>query len=196
MLKEVVSHRTLLEGDLAYLGTEGGAMMTESVHIERRQIDLRGVGLTIMLGRTGQPLLPEGSCGLLAWRGRLTPIISLIQVELLLGEAPLCQKSSFVISQWCDGSGRRRISGRFWVHFPTNLCGSLFFLRKPPAHLLHSYLSSLPSTKMTRKKGMITAEDLASLRSRYHITDHFELLAPSAGETFRSHREGCICLNE
>ncbi|KAL6003988.1 hypothetical protein ACLOJK_004534 [Asimina triloba] len=50
--------------------------------------------------------------------------------------------------------------------------------------------------RMTGKKGMITVEDSASLRSRYHISDLFELLAPSEGETLGSYREGCVGLNE
>ncbi|KAL5994277.1 hypothetical protein ACLOJK_035149 [Asimina triloba] len=61
---------------------------------------------------------------------------------------------------------------------------------------LRPYHSTLSFAKMMGKKGTITAEDLASLRSRYHILDLFDLLAPSARETLRSHREGCICINE
>ncbi|KAL5973142.1 hypothetical protein ACLOJK_037169 [Asimina triloba] len=49
---------------------------------------------------------------------------------------------------------------------------------------------------MTGKKGIMTTEDLVSLRLCYHILDLFELLAPSEGETLRSHCKGCVCLNE
>ncbi|KAL6004280.1 hypothetical protein ACLOJK_004827 [Asimina triloba] len=37
---------------------------------------------------------------------------------------------------------------------------------------------------MAGKRGMITIEDLASLRPCFRILDYFELLAPSKGETF------------
>ncbi|KAL5973249.1 hypothetical protein ACLOJK_037276, partial [Asimina triloba] len=49
---------------------------------------------------------------------------------------------------------------------------------------------------MTGKKGMIMSEELVSLRSRYLIPNFFELLATLEGETLRSHREGCVRLNE
>ncbi|KAL5994071.1 hypothetical protein ACLOJK_034942 [Asimina triloba] len=49
---------------------------------------------------------------------------------------------------------------------------------------------------MTGKKEMITSEDLASIWSRYLISNFFEFLIPLEGETLRSHREGCVCLNE
>ncbi|KAL6001525.1 hypothetical protein ACLOJK_007263 [Asimina triloba] len=80
----------------------------------------------------------------------------------------------------CGGDERRRISGGL----------------RSSVRLLHPCLSPLFSAQMTGKKGIITADDLASLRLRYHIPDYLELLPPSAGETFRSHREGCIYLNE
>ncbi|KAL6000554.1 hypothetical protein ACLOJK_024253 [Asimina triloba] len=47
---------------------------------------------------------------------------------------------------------------------------------------------------MTRKKGMIIVEDLASLRLHYHISDLFKLSAPSEGETLRSHHKGYVIL--
>ncbi|KAL5985872.1 hypothetical protein ACLOJK_027862 [Asimina triloba] len=65
-LLRVLSNRTSLEGDLAWLGRKGWKKATESVHIERRPIALRGVDLALMLGWTDQTLPPEGSCGLLA----------------------------------------------------------------------------------------------------------------------------------
>ncbi|KAL6001237.1 hypothetical protein ACLOJK_006969 [Asimina triloba] len=49
---------------------------------------------------------------------------------------------------------------------------------------------------MTGKKGIIAAVDLVSLRLRYHISDFFELSAPSERETLRSHRKGYVCLNK
>ncbi|KAL6001278.1 hypothetical protein ACLOJK_007010 [Asimina triloba] len=49
---------------------------------------------------------------------------------------------------------------------------------------------------MTGKKWMITSEELVSLRLRYLILNFCESLAPLEGETLRSHREGCVCLNE
>ncbi|KAL5978621.1 hypothetical protein ACLOJK_029738 [Asimina triloba] len=55
---------------------------------------------------------------------------------------------------------------------------------------------STPLAGMTEKKGMITSKDLASLWLRYLIPDFLELLAPLEGEILRSHREGCVCLNE
>ncbi|KAL6009567.1 hypothetical protein ACLOJK_022797 [Asimina triloba] len=50
--------------------------------------------------------------------------------------------------------------------------------------------------KMTGKKGMITFEELVSLRSRYLIPDFFEFLAPLEGETLRSHCKGRVCPNK
>ncbi|KAL6002574.1 hypothetical protein ACLOJK_034508 [Asimina triloba] len=162
----------------------GSAVGVVPLHIARRRSRMVGKGRR----KKGDGVYPHQMEAIRSQRGR--PRLELLRRCLFVRE------SSFVISRWCGGSGRHRISGGFQAHFPTDLYGSLFSLRKPHAHLLHSYLSPLPSAKMTRRKGMITPEDLASLRLRYHIPDHFELLAPSVGETFRSHREGYVCLNE
>ncbi|KAL6000693.1 hypothetical protein ACLOJK_006419 [Asimina triloba] len=97
---------------------------------------------------------------------------------------------------WCDGSGSCRISGGLQVLFSTDLCGSLFALEKAVCAPTASSSFAPFVDQHDGEKRDDTAKDLASLRSRYHIPDYFELLAPSARETFRSHYEGCVCLNE
>ncbi|KAL6012242.1 hypothetical protein ACLOJK_002720 [Asimina triloba] len=49
---------------------------------------------------------------------------------------------------------------------------------------------------MAGRKGIITFEDLAFIRSCYQISYNIELLVSKQGETFRDHRPNCICLNE
>ncbi|KAL5979252.1 hypothetical protein ACLOJK_019150 [Asimina triloba] len=49
---------------------------------------------------------------------------------------------------------------------------------------------------MAGRKGMITSEDLASIRSCNQFLGSIELLAPEQGETLRDHRPRWICLND